>query len=452
MSLPSSASRRGRRAATAVAAKLFAALLAAAASAQTFAQTFAQISAPLAPLTLQRAQQLALAHSRVLPAQDAAAQASREMATAAGQLPDPVLKVGIDNLPVDGPDRYSTTADFMTMRRIGLMQELTRGDKRQWRAERYRREAEKSLAEKGAAAAAIRRDSALAWLERYYAQAAAALLAHQQERAKAEIQAAEAAYRGGRGSQAELLAARSALAALDDRMDEALRRLRGAGLQLARWTGSAADAPLAGAPEIDKLPLVPADLERQLSHHPELAAASQQEEIAAADVQLALADKKADWSVEVGFQQRGPTYSNMVSVGISLPLQWDQAKRQDRALAAKLALLEQAKAEREEMLRAHVAETRVLLDEWQSDRARLQRYRQELLPLAEQRSDAEVAAYRGGKAALADVLAARRSETEQRLQALQLEADTARLWARLNFMAPTSSADDALLEMSEDKQ
>ncbi len=39
---------------------------------------------------------------------------------------------------------------------------------------------------------------------------------------------------------------------------------------------------------------------------------------------------------------------------------------------------------------------------------------------------------------LAEVLAARRSELDVRLSGLQLEADTARLWAELNFLFPTS--------------
>jgi hypothetical protein len=45
-------------------------------------------------------------------------------------MPDPVLKLGLNNLPIDGPDRYSVTRDFMTMRSVGVMQELTRADKR----------------------------------------------------------------------------------------------------------------------------------------------------------------------------------------------------------------------------------------------------------------------------------------------------------------------------------
>jgi outer membrane protein TolC len=129
----------------------------------------------------------------------------------------------------------------------------------------------------------------------------------------------------------------------------------------------------------------------------------------------------------------------MVSVGISVPLQWDRKNRQDRDLAAKLAMAEQAKAERDEMLRDHVAATRAMIVEWQSGKERVARYAREVLPLAGERSQAVLAAYRGGKATLAEVLAARRNESETRMQALQLELDTARLWAQLNFLFPQES-------------
>ena len=76
-------------------------------------------------LSLAEAQRLAIERSRQITAQDAAVTASRDMAVAAGRLPDPVLKIGVDNLPVSGPDRGSFTADFMTMRRIGLFMGLS---------------------------------------------------------------------------------------------------------------------------------------------------------------------------------------------------------------------------------------------------------------------------------------------------------------------------------------
>jgi outer membrane protein TolC len=387
-------------------------------------------------LSLAEAQQLAVARSRLLAAQDLAVRTSRDMAVAAGQLPDPVLKVGIDNLPVSGQDRLSLTQDFMTMRRIGVMQEITRADKRQLRAEHYDRAAEKSLAEKSSALASIQRDTAMAWLDRYYAEQMVAVVTEQAIQAKLEIQTAEAAYRAGRGSQADIFAARSALALVEDRASEFQRRVLNAKTMLARWTGDAAQGPLAGQPATDTIRLDLASLDSSLAHHPQIAILARQSDIAEADAKLALANKKSDWTVEVAFQQRGPAYSNMVSVGISVPFQWDQKNRQDRELSSKLAMVEQAKAERDEMLREHVAQTRSMINEWQNGRERSARYQNELIPLAASRTEASLAAYRGGKASLGELLIARRNEIDVRLQALQLQADTARLWAQLNFLFP----------------
>lgn len=389
-------------------------------------------------LSLPDAQRLAVARSRQIVAEDAAIDAERAMSVAARQLPDPVLKAGVDNLPVDGADRGSLSADFMTMRRIGISQEITRSDKRVLRSERYLREADRTFAEKDKVIATVERETAIAWLDRFYAEAMTPIIAAQRARAIDEQQAADAAYRSGRGSRADVLAAKEAVLQFDDRLDEAARRVRSATIELQRWVGDAASRQLVGQPVIDTIRLDPATLDTQLSHHPEVAVMARQEEVAAVDARLAQADKKPDWSVEVAFQQRGPAYSNMVSVGVSVPLQWDRTNRQDRALAAKLALVDQARAERDEVLRTHVAETRALIEAWRTNRVRLGRYARARIPLAEERSEAALTAYRGGKTTLADVLAARRNELDIRLAALQLEADTARLWAQLNFLFPAS--------------
>jgi outer membrane protein TolC len=389
-----------------------------------------------APLTLAEAQRQAVARSRALAAQDFASGAAREMAVAAAQLPDPVVTLGINNLPVNGPDAWSLTNDFMTMRSVGLMQELTRDDKRRARGERFEREAEKSLAEKEVRIAAIRRDTAVAWLDRYYAEAQAAVVAEQSGLARLEIEAAETAYRSGRGNLADVLGARSALAALDDRASEIARRVRSAWISLARWVGDAAQAPLAGKPAIDTLSFDPSTLDGDIQHHVEVVALSREEELAAAEVRIAETNKKPDWSVQLMYSQRGPAYSNMVSISVSVPLQWDRANRQNRELSAKLAMLDQARAEREDKLRTHTAEVRAMLAEWENNRERITRYERELVPLASERTQATLAAYRGAKSGLSDVLSARRGEIEVRMQALQLEADAARVWAQLNYLVP----------------
>ncbi len=387
-------------------------------------------------LTLSEAQRLAADRSRQLAAQDFAVTASRELAAAAGQLPDPTLKVGVENLPVNGPDQFSLTRDFMTMRRIGVMQEFTREEKRQLRAQRFEREAEKSAAERGAAMATIYRDTALAWLDRYYAEAMAAVIAEQIGAARLEIEAAETAYRAGRGPQADIFTARSVVVALEDRSSEIGRRIRTARIALARWIGEAAEAPLGARPDIGAIHLDLRTLDTQVAHHPQIALLAKQSEIAATEVRMAQANKKSDWSVELMYSQRGSAYSNMVSVEVAIPLQWDQKNRQDREVAAKLAMADQAEAQREDALRAHIAEVRSMLQEWENGRERRARYERDLVPLARERTRAVLAAYGGGKSGLNDVLVARRNEIEVRMQALQLEMETARLWAQINFLFP----------------
>ena len=385
-------------------------------------------------LTLGDAQRLAIERSRLVGAQDSAAAASREMAVAAQQLPDPVLSVGVTNVPVTGADAWSLTRDFMTMRNVGVMQEWTRAEKRQARADRYEREAERALAEKAATISSIARDTARAWLDRAYAEAQLAVMAEQSAQARLEVEAAEGAYRSGRGALADVLAARSALVGFDDRAHELRARVSAATIALARYVGDVTNRPLGAKPSIDALPVDRQTLEAELEHHPQVLTLQKREAVAVADVKVAQANRSPDWSVQVMYSVRGSGFSDMVSLGVSVPLQWDRTQRQDRDVAARLAVLDQARAEREDAVRAHLAEVRAMLSEWDANRARSSRYERELLPLARERTEATLAAYRGAKASLSDVLAARRNEIDVRLQALSLEADAARAWAQLAFL------------------
>jgi len=387
-------------------------------------------------LTLDQALRLAQDRSRQLTAQDKAASAAREMAVAAGQLPDPALKAGISNLPINGEDRFSLTRDFMTMRSLGVMQEFTRGDKRQARSARFEREAEVAEAGRELVLANLQRDTARAWLERYYQERMHEVLVAQRDEARLQIEAADAAYRGARGSQADVFAARAAVAQIEDRIAQTERQVATARTQLVRWVGEAAGQPLAAPPRMDTLRLDPATLDTQLAHHPQIAVMLKQEETARADADIARANKRADWSAELMVSQRGSAYSNMISFNVSIPVQWDPKNRQERELAAKLAVAEQMRAQREEASREHLAEARMMLQEWQSNRERLARYDGSLIPLATERTRAAIAAYRGGAATLGAVLDARRNDIDTRMERLRLEMDSARLWAQLEYLIP----------------
>lgn len=220
-------------------------------------------------------------------------------------------------------------------------------------------------------------------------------------------------------------------------MDRQLNQARSA---LARWVGDdQSRQTLLGKPDFDRTHLAVGDLESHLIRHPDLIMQERRIALADTDARLAEANKQVDWTAELSYAQRGSAFSGMVSVGVSMPLQWDQARRQNRELAARQAQVEQARAERDDMLRAHVAEVRALVDDWQSGLNRLQRYREQLLPLSNTRTQAALASWRGGRGSLSDVLAARRALLDTRLQALQLEMQTALAWADLEFLLPNES-------------
>lgn len=390
-----------------------------------------------APLSLDLAVAQAMARSGLVSAADSKARAAQQMAAAAGQLPDPVLKLGLNNLPIDGPDRYSVSRDFMTMRSVGVMQELTRSDKRSARAHRAEREVELAAVARHATFAGLQRDTATAWLERSYQESMRELLQAQIAQAELQVQAADTLYRSGKGSPAEVFAARGSVEQLRDGLAQAERRVAVATTQLGRWMGEGASLPLAPRPVLALPAWTDGALAEHLSQHPQITAAVQQEAIADSEAALALAARSPDWSVELQYSQRGPAYSNMVSINLSVPLQWDQKNRQDRELAARLAGVDEARARREEVQRAQEAEVRTLLQEWRSYEERLRRYDASLLPLATQRSEAALASYRAGMGPLTAVLEARRGEVDARMDRLRIEMDRAGVWAQLNYLLPS---------------
>src|SRR4030095_13662427 len=118
------------------------------------------------PLPLDAAVQRALELAPQVGAGVANLDAMQALTVSAGRLPDPELVFGIDNLPVNGADAYSTTSDFMTMRKIGVMQEFPRAAKRRLQHDRAEADARVAGAELTGTRLAIAQQVAQAWIRR----------------------------------------------------------------------------------------------------------------------------------------------------------------------------------------------------------------------------------------------------------------------------------------------
>src|SRR3546814_17617307 len=97
---------------------------------------------------LDEAIRMAVERAPMLDARRAQVEAARQESRRAGALPDPMLTVGIDNLPVTGPDAFDPAADFMTMKRIGIRQEIPAGANSDARRDLAPRAVDESQAQK----------------------------------------------------------------------------------------------------------------------------------------------------------------------------------------------------------------------------------------------------------------------------------------------------------------
>ena len=172
----------------------------------------------------------------------------------------------------------------------------------------------------------------------------------------------------------------------------------------------------------------------RLNEHPAVRSAERQAALAQADVAVAGSTKTPDWSLILAYGQRSPNFSNMVNVLVAIDLPIAAGRRQDRDIAAKQALAERARNAAEEARRSAEAEARTLVADWEAAIARANRYQHSILPLARERVELTLAAYRGGRGTLAGVLEARRAEAEAQMAFAQALAERARAWAGVTYL------------------
>jgi outer membrane protein TolC len=402
--------------------------------------SFALIALPLhaasddTPLSLAAATQIAAVRAPQVQAQLLREQAARHDAARAGRLPDPQLTAGISNLNATGPQAFSASADSMTMRTIGLMQEIPSHPKR---------EAEKAVANAGVQLSAadvltvrlaVKQATAGAWVRLWAAQTEWKQLQDLHEQFALAVQLAKARLRGGPGNATDVLAARAAVVELDNRITAVDAEIAAARAALQRWLGDDAGGALAEAPDFSTLPAPPAQLLHDLDRQGPLLGWGAREDQAQAQLDLAKAGKRPNWSVGVVYGSRIHLPDMIgIEVGVSLPL--FPGNRQDQDISARYAERDAVKDEHEDARRAQREAVAAGLAAWQGYDKQVNTYRDQLLPLATDRSRTALAAYRGG-GSLQPWLEARRDEIDTRVAYAQALAAWGTAWAQLAYLLP----------------
>lgn len=385
-------------------------------------------------LTLAEALRMAVSRAPLIDARQFAVAAAREEAARAGALPDPMLTVGIDNLPVTGADAFDPDADFMTMNKIGLRQEIPSRAKREARVSLARQQVAEARADARAARLSVRRRTADAWIELWAAQRELAALQALAAQAELAAQLANTRVSGGGASVGDALAAEAARLEIDNRIETAQATCVAAQAEFVRWIGQDATVAASEAADFDELPHSQAELLGAIDRLGPLLPISAGVETAATAIDVAKAEKRPDWSLAASYGQRsGGSDMLMFEVGIGLPL--FTRNRQDRGIAAREAEYRAALAMREDMRREVAARIRAGVARWQGLKRQIALHEDALLPLAHDRSSTALAAYRAG-GPLQPWLDARRDELAVQLSHATHLRELGLAWAALAFLLP----------------
>lgn len=383
-------------------------------------------------LDFSTAVQIAEQHAPIVAAQRAAFAAARSAQSATGRLPDPRLSLGIDNLPTAGPERFSLDADFMTMQRIGLMQEVPNQARRLAEARGAQATTNREQAMLAATLQDTRRKAAQAWLAVYFAEQRLVVLADIEHDNALLQDAMKTRMATGKATAMELLATRQEGLSLADRRDELAAAVVTSRANLRQMIGADADKPLTGDPP--ELSVDATQLRANFEKHAEIAPYLFARNRAASELAEAEAAKRGDWAWAVTYGKRGAQFGDTLSAEISIDIPLWKATRQGPTIAARKHNIERTDAEQEEAIRSHQTQLDsdlALLNALDRQRERL--YAQSV-PLAEQRTALALARYQTGIGDIAAVFAARRETHELRIRGLDLDEKHLTLSAGLHYL------------------
>jgi outer membrane protein TolC len=391
-----------------------------------------------ADLTIDEAVRLALADDPVIAASEARTEAYRDNAIANGQLPDPKLKTGIYNLPLDD---FDINREPTTQFRLGIVQEFPPGDTRRLKQKQTEWLAISEHENSEIARRMLIRDVRKNFLELYYQLQAVQVISETRDLFAQLVDITQEQYATGRVSQQDVLRASLELSRLDDRSTRVRNEADRSRAALMKWLGDSALQPVAS--DFPALPALPTkrEIEAALPQHPVIRAETAKLEASKEQIRIAREQFKPGWSAGLEYRKRfgedvnGEDRSNMMAAMVTVDLPLFTENRQDKRLSASIEQAESVQLNRDDRLR----ELKQLLEtdyaNWQRLGERVRLYASQLLRESSANAHASLYAYQSGVTEFTTLMRARITDLDVRLDELRIRVDRARAQASLLYLA-----------------
>lgn len=379
-------------------------------------------------LTLQQVEQAAVTSDPAINKFVAASRAFEEAAIAGGSLPDPRLRLGAVNVPVD---TFDLQQEQMTQLKLGIVQNFPRGDSRSLQQKYSQFLSRSAHSQADNEKLVILRDARINFLNLYYEVTANQIILETRKLFYELLNITESNYAAGRVNQQDVVMAGLEMSRLDDRAAKILTQQEIYQARLSKWIGELAWT------EVDRkfplLPEVPAavDLNTVIPQHPLIQAKSETILASKQQTEIAKQDYSPGWSLLLDYGYRagnnpdGSERADFATAMVSLDVPLFTSNRQDRSVASSRQNEMKAQFERDDKLRL----LKQIYDEnqrkWQRLSERKALYEASLLTAAKNNSTAALNAYQSGVTEFNTLMRAQITELDVKLEDLRIRVDLA---------------------------
>jgi outer membrane protein TolC len=388
-------------------------------------------------LNLKQAEQLAIQADPAIEGFKATSRSFDEESVADDTLPDPKLRLGAINVPVD---TFDLEQEQMTQLKVGIQQHFPRGDVLSIKQKQSQYLSRAALFMADDTQLKIIRDVRETYLNLFYEITAYQIIRESRKLFSRLVKITESNYAAGRVNQQDVVLAGLELSRLDDRSTKIQAREESYRAELEQWIGDAAWNNLSsGFPVLPDLPQQ-IDLNQLIPSHPLIRAESAKINASKQKTEMARQEYKPGWSllVDYGFRSGnnpdGTERADFATAMVSLDIPLFTGKRQDKTVSSNQHKISAARYSKDDQLRKLKKLYEKNQHLWVRLGEREQIYKNSLLTAAENNSKVSLKAYQTGVSEFNTLMRAQITELDVRLEDLRVRVDRAAAQARLLYI------------------
>lgn len=417
------------------------------------------------PLSLSQAISIAIEVDPWLTRSELRQKAMIDTSEAVDFLPNPVISIGLANLPTDG---FAFDQEPMTQLKVGVMQQFPRGQSLDIQRQQLLELAQQHPLLRQDRKAKTKVVVSSLWLEFYRAQQIVALIENDRVLFQQLAEIIQATYSSavGRVRQQDIVRAQLELTRLEDRLNTLMSQKEQAGGQLIEWLSNGNDWQLSSSDFTrykrvpSELPLITSlepsvvslltgndkqKLAQKLNAHPAILAIEQRIDAGETGVELAKQSYKSQWGVNASYAYRaddqlGRSRADFFSIGVSFDLPLFTQSSQDKKVSAAVREAEAIKTDKLLALRGLIAQLQSTWSRHQRLLKRQQIFNDSILVQTREQAAASLTAYTNDAGDFSEVVRARIDDLNVHIEVLNIQVDLLKAQVELNYFFSTEQS------------